>query len=154
VEMLIRWRTLLIALIVATVYAAPGTTASQAGTRQAPRSAPPGGVGFGIYPDGETGGIMSRTTVDPELALRRIQALQADRPFAVPPYPAGPEEAPPRLNAEIRRYTEAGLLVALTLRYRPPEGREGDTEGFAAYVRGVVGRYGVNAAVFRYVVGN
>src|SRR5205823_5641549 len=154
VEMLIRWRTILVALIVATVYVAPGPTASLAGTRQAARSVPAGGLVFGIYPGGDAGELESPAPVDPELALQRIKALQGDRPFTVHLYTAWRDDDPSRLDAEIRRYTQAGLLVALTLRYLPPEGREGDAEGFAAYVRGVVGRYGVNAAVFRYVVGN
>ena len=56
--------------------------------------------------------------------------------------------------AEARRYTDAGYLVELQLRYQPSEEQEGDMAAWTAYVREVVDRFGPNPGVVALQVAN
>src|SRR5205814_3586960 len=52
------------------------------------------------------------------------------------------------------RYTSAGYLVELQLRYHPTQDEEGDIAAWTAFVRGVVDRFGPNRRVVGIQVTN
>ena len=54
----------------------------------------------------------------------------------------------------VRRYALAGLRSEIQVRYHPPEGREGDIEGFEQFVRTAVRRLGRRRAVAGFSITN
>jgi len=53
-----------------------------------------------------------------------------------------------------KRYTDAGYLVELQVRYHPAAGQEGNVAGFVGFVREVVDRFGPNPRVVGLQVTN
>lgn len=100
---------------------------------------------FGVYPGNEFSfgkyvGLGGNNRVDRygELALDRIVALAAGRPFDVHLYAEWRRGVPVELDAAIDRVVARGLDVNLALKYVPPAGRDGDIAGFARWVADVV----------------
>ena len=59
-----------------------------------------------------------------------------------------------RFLALAKRYTDAGHLVELQVRYHPASGQEGNVAGFVAFVRQIVDRFGANPRVVGLQVTN
>ena len=100
---------------------------------------------FGVYPGnqftfGKYAGLTGTNAVEPvgELALDRMVELAGGKPFDVHLYADWRVGAGPDLDEAIRRIDARGLRVNLALKYVPPDGRDGDIVGFAAWVAGVV----------------
>ena len=118
---------------------------------------------FGITPGVQTGQLGTgpqppRTPEDPE---KQLAALNALRPPGVPFvlrlhrfFWSEGEEGVQRFLALADRYTRAGFLVELQLRYHPNEQQEGDIAAWTAHVRDVVRRFGPNRRVIGIQVTN
>ena len=133
--------------------------ATQAGPAAQRASAKPGGgtsghVLFSVYPGGGNGEVGAVAPPPPDAVLARINDLRGSRPFNVHLYTAWSWYDPSALDADIARYTGAGFSVTLTVKYSPPAGHDGDVSGYAAFVRQVVDRYGGNARLDGFVIGN
>jgi hypothetical protein len=122
-------------------------------SRMAPTTqAPP--LRFGIYPGGTAGSVDPKAAPRPEDPAKRLAALEGLRgasPFVVRLYSgwtgdAQADDVSGWLDDEIREYTAAGFQVELAVRYKPadPDPAASPT-AFAAYVRGIVRRYGDDA---------
>jgi hypothetical protein len=118
---------------------------------------------FGITPGIQTGqlGTGAATPRTPEDPDRHLAELAKLRP------PGGPfvlrlhrffwsdgEPAVQSFLALADRYTRAGYLVELQLRYHPSAGQEGDIAAWTAHVRDVVRRFGSNRRVVAIQVTN
>lgn len=116
---------------------------------------------FGINPAGEAGALGPMVEPVPDVAGKTLAALRELRP------PGAPFVV--RLNRFFwslgtkgvrtferlaRRYTRAGFLVELQLRYHPNAGQEGDIGRWAGFVRRVVHRFGRNPKVVAVQVTN
>ncbi|HEX8065875.1 MAG TPA: hypothetical protein VF520_05055 [Thermoleophilaceae bacterium] len=118
---------------------------------------------FGVTPGVQTGQLGSgpappRTPEDP---ARQLEALAALRPGGGPFvlrlhrfFWSDGEEGVRRFLELADRYTRAGYLVELQLRYHPDERQEGDLAAWRAYVRDVVARFGRNPRVVAVQVTN
>ena len=129
-------RRLLVVLVALTL----GLPAAQA----APKQREPA-MRFGVYPGNEFtfGKYVGQTGTNPihrysDLALDRMVELASGRPFDVHLYADWRGGVRPDLEDAIVRIHARGLRVNLALKYVPPEGRDGDIAGFAAWVAGVV----------------
>ena len=105
----------------------------------------PPSLRFGVYPGNEFtfGKYVGLTGTNPndrygDLALQRMVELANGRPFDVHLYAEWRKGVPADLDAAMDRIDAAGLRINLALKYVPPDGRDGDTAGFAAWVRDVV----------------
>jgi hypothetical protein len=154
-------RRTLVALLLSLMAAAPAHAAddypvcsgetSAAGVPQKPGAA----LRVGITPRVEAGQFVTGSAdAKPEDPAKSLGALARLRP------PGGPfvlrlnrffwsdgEPAFQKFLAEARRYTDAGYLVELQVRYRPPSGKEGDMAAWTKHVREVVDRFGANPGV-------
>jgi hypothetical protein len=116
---------------------------------------------FGITPAGEAGALgpaVPAVPDDPPRTLAALARLRAPKaPFVLRLnrlFWSDGEAGIARFLALARRYTDAGHLVELQVRYHPAAGHEGDVAGFTAFVREVVDRFGANARVVGLQVTN
>jgi hypothetical protein len=118
---------------------------------------------FGIYPGGPVGSVNPKAPPRPEDPAKRLAALQAlagSNPFVVRLYSAwtgdaSADEVGGWLDAQIAGYTAAGLQVELVVRYKPLDADPGAAPAaFAAYVQGIVRRYGSDPRFVSLQVGN
>ena len=125
------------------------------------RPGPP--LRFGITPGVQTGqlGTGPQPPRTPEEPARQLDALRALVPPGVPFvlrlhrfFWSGGEEEVRRFLELADRYTSAGYLVELQLRYHPDEQQEGDIAAWTAHVRDVVRRFGPNPRVVAIQVTN
>jgi hypothetical protein len=152
----------LVAVTIAAAVAPSGAAAAgecPATAATASRSAPP--LRLGVNPAGEAGALGPAVPAVPErprktlAALRRLQppglplALRLNRFF----WSGGPALVR-HFERLTRRYTRAGYLVELQLRYHPPAGHDGDVAGFVRWVRRQVRRFGANPRVTSVQVTN
>src|SRR5262245_6298312 len=115
---------------------------------------PPGGPVFGVYPGGGTGEAPDVPSPDPRAVMTRLGELSGGRPLVVHLYTAWSWYDPTYLDAEIARFGGAGYGVALSVKYAPPAGHEGDVAGYEAFVRALVRRHAVQPGVVSFVIGN
>ena len=59
-----------------------------------------------------------------------------------------------RFAAEVDRYARAGLLSEIQVRYQPPEGRAGDIDAWAGFVRAAVRQLGRRPSVVGFSITN
>jgi hypothetical protein len=118
---------------------------------------------FGITPGVQTGQLGTgpqppRTPEDPAKQLNALQRLvPPGRPFVLRLHRFFWSEGEPgvqRFLALADRYTRAGYLVELQLRYHPDSSQEGDIAAWTAHVRDVVRRFGSNRRVVAIQVTN
>src|SRR5919202_5607491 len=118
---------------------------------------------FGITPGVQTGqlGTGPQPPRTPEDPVRQLDALRALKPPGVPFvlrlhrfFWSDGEPGVERFLELAKRYTGAGYLVELQLRYHPNEQQEGDIAGWTAFVRDVVRRFGSNRRVVAIQVTN
>jgi hypothetical protein len=116
---------------------------------------------FGINPAGEAGAFGPRVEPvpdDPDRTLAALARLRPpDRPFVVRLnrfFWSDGEAGVQRFLALTRRYTSAGYLVELQLRYHPRPDQEGKVDEFVAWVRDVVRRFGAEPGVVAVQVTN
>jgi hypothetical protein len=157
-----------LALALAVLAAAPAAHAqsdqcfgetSADGVEQKPGPA----MRFGITPGVQTGqlGTGPQPPRTPEEPDKQLAALQALRPPGVPfvlrlhRFFWSDREAGVQHFLELAdRYTRAGYLVELQLRYHPDAQQEGDIDAWTAHVRDVVRRFGPNRRVVAIQVTN
>jgi hypothetical protein len=118
---------------------------------------------FGITPGIQTGQLGTgpatpRTPEDPARHLAALGKLRAPAgPFVLRLHRFFWSEGEPevqRFLALADRYTRAGYLVELQLRYHPNAQQEGDIAAWTAHVRDVVRRFGSNPRVVAIQVTN
>ena len=109
---------------------------------------------FSVYPNGGNGEIGNAGTPDSDALIQSIQTLRGGKRFNVHLFTAWSWHNDAWLDAEMKRFTSAGFLVTLTVKYSPPAGREGDITGYTEFVRSIAQRYGTNPNLYRLVVGN
>jgi hypothetical protein len=127
----------------------------------AQRPGPP--LRFGISPNVQTGQFVTgpvapRTPEDP---ARQIAALRALAPAGTPLvlrltrlFWSDGQAGIDRYLELAARYTRAGFLVELQLRYHPDASHDGDVAAWTAYVRHVVDSFGPNRRVVGIQVTN
>ncbi|HEV8637004.1 MAG TPA: hypothetical protein VG370_22520 [Chloroflexota bacterium] len=109
---------------------------------------------FGVYPGGVTGETPHNYAQPrPEAVVGRLKELAGDRRLVVHLYTGWMWDGD-WIDAEVKRYADAGFQVVVTVRYAPPADREGDVAGYEAYVRSLVRRLGANPAVMSFCIGN
>src|SRR3954469_17057321 len=119
-------------------------------------------VRMGLTPAGEAGALGPKVPVVPVDQQRTYAALAELRPPGDAPFVlrlnrlfwSDGEAGLQRFAAAVRGYTDRGLLVELQVRYHPPAGHDGDVDGFVAYVREVVRRFGADPRVVGLQVTN
>src|SRR4051812_24835360 len=120
-------------------------------------------VRFGITPGVQTGQLVTgpqppRTPEDPTRQLAALRALAPPpRPFVLRLHRffwSDGNRGVQRFLALARRYTRAGFLVELQLRYHPNARQEGNIAAWTRFVRGVVDRFGPNRRVVAIQVTN
>ena len=118
-------------------------------------------VRFGITPAGEAGALGPAVPFVPDDPPRTLAALARLRPPKAPFvlrlnrfFWSDGEAGIARFLALAKRYTDAGYLVELQVRYHPAAGQEGNVAGFIAFVREVVDRFGSNPRVVGLQVTN
>jgi hypothetical protein len=118
-------------------------------------------VRFGITPAGEAGALGPAVPFVPDDPPRTLAALARLRPPKAPFvlrlnrfFWSDGEAGIARFVALAKRYTDAGYLVELQVRYHPAAGQEGNVAGFIAFVREVVDRFGPNPRVVGLQVTN
>src|SRR3954452_15295255 len=119
-------------------------------------------VRMGITPAGEAGALGPKVPVVPIDQGRTYAALDQLRPPGDAPFVlrlnrlfwSDGEAGLARFAAAVAGYTSRGYLVELQVRYHPPAGHDGDVDGFLAYVREVVRRFGPNPRVVGLQVTN
>jgi hypothetical protein len=123
--------------------------------------APGPSIRFGITPAGEAGALGPAVPVVPDDPPRTLGALMRLHPPQAPfvlrlnrLFWADGEAGIARFLSLARRYTDAGYLVELQVRYHPAAGQEGNVAGFVAFVREVVDRFGPNPRVVGLQVTN
>jgi hypothetical protein len=119
---------------------------------------------FGITPGAQTGQLGSgpqppRVPEDPAKQVSSLHNLRPDRtiPFVLRLHRffwSDGEAGVKRFLALAKRYTGAGFLVELQLRYHPAKQQEGDIKAWTAFVREVVDRFGSNKRVVAIQVTN
>jgi hypothetical protein len=144
-------------VVLAVALAAPARAqdlclgALEADAVEARAGAPP--LRFGINPAGEAGAIGPRVAPvpdRPDQTLAALRRLRGPGPFYVRLNRFFWSEGSAgirRFLALTRRYTRAGYLVELQLRYHPRPEQEGDVDSWVRFVRRVVRRFGPNPAV-------
>src|SRR3954454_9835329 len=119
-------------------------------------------VRMGITPAGEAGALGPKGPVVPIDQQRTYAALAQLRPPGDAPFVlrlnrlfwSDGEAGLQRFAALVAGYTSHGYLVELQVRYHPPAGHDGDVDGFVAYVREVVRRFGADPRVVGLQVTN
>lgn len=136
-----------LAASVLVLAAAPGAAAQGSGdlcldADPPPVTAPAGPLRFGITPQlaGSAGAAqqdavpLDEAQVDARLAELRVRGrdlvVRLNRMFW-----SDEDAGIAKYAALVDRYAAAGLKVELQVRYHPPEGRDGDIDGWVAYVR-------------------
>ncbi|MEA2216727.1 MAG: hypothetical protein QOK19_2288, partial [Solirubrobacteraceae bacterium] len=119
---------------------------------------------FGITPGAQTGQLGSgpqppRIPEDPAKQLEALRKLRPDKtiPFVLRLHRffwSDGEAGVQRFEELATRYTKAGFLVELQLRYHPSPAQEGDIQAWTAFVRSVVDRFGPNRRVVAIQVTN
>lgn len=116
---------------------------------------------FGITPAGEAGALGPAVPAVPDDPPRTLAALARLRPASTPFvlrlnrfFWSDGEAGVQRFLALAHRYTDAGHLVELQVRYHPAPAQVGDVAGFVAFVREVVDRFGSNPGVVGLQVTN
>jgi hypothetical protein len=120
---------------------------------------------FGITPGVQTGQLGTgpqppRTPEDPAKQLEALHRLVPDparRPFVLRLHRFFWSDGEPGVQRFLEladRYTRAGYLVELQLRYHPNAEQEGDIAAWTAFVRSVVDRFGSNRRVVAIQVTN
>lgn len=109
---------------------------------------------FSVYPGGGNGEVGAVAPPSMDQVLASLTTLRAGRPLNVHLYTAWSWYDPIALDADISRYSAAGLSITLTIKYSPPAGHDGDVSGYAAFVQQVVDRYRSNTALSSLVIGN
>jgi hypothetical protein len=119
---------------------------------------------FGITPGAQTGqlGTGPQPPRTPEDPAKQVSALHKLRPDGTIPFVlrlhrffwSDGEPGVKRFLALANRYTAAGFLVELQLRYHPTPQQEGDIPAWTAFVRQVVDRFGANPRVVAIQVTN
>jgi len=116
---------------------------------------------FGLTPAGEAGALGPAVPAVPDDPPRTLAALAQLRPPKVPLvlrlnrfFWSDGEAGIQRFLALAKRYTDAGHLVELQVRYHPAAGQEGNIGGFVAFVREVVDRFGPNPGVIGLQITN
>lgn len=133
-------RRLVASVLLVALVAAPGGIEHAATATPAPD--PP--LRFGVYPGntftiGKYAGLAGTNAHDylGTLALDRMVELANGRPFDVHLY-ADWRGGAGGLAGAVDRILARGLRANVALKYVPPDGRDGDIAGFAAWVAGVV----------------
>ncbi|MGI8609361.1 MAG: hypothetical protein ACR2MY_09070 [Candidatus Dormibacteria bacterium] len=108
----------------------------------------PGPIRFGTNPRVQAGQVgpvpATAVPVDPARQLGALATLSGGGPFVLRlnrvfwPAPAGQQEL---LDQDVRRYSDAGYLIELQLRYHPASPATPDPAAFAAWAAGMVHRY-------------
>src|SRR3954469_21641511 len=119
-------------------------------------------VRMGITPAGEAGALGPKVPVVPIDQQRTYAALAELRPPGDAPFVlrlnrlfwSDGEAGLQRFAQAVAGYTSRGYLVELQVRYHPPAGHDGDVEGFPAYVREGVRRFGPDPRVVGLQVTN
>src|SRR6185503_1824436 len=119
-------------------------------------------VRMGMTPAGEAGALGPKVPVTPIDAGKTFAALAQVRPPGDAPFVlrlnrlfwSDGEAGLARFERAVAGYTSRGYLVELQVRYHPPAGHDGDIDGFVAYVREVVRRFGPNPRVVGLQVTN
>jgi len=116
---------------------------------------------FGITPAGEAGALGPAVPVVPDDPPRTLAALDRLRAPKAPLvlrlnrfFWSDGDPGIARFLALAKRYTDAGYLVELQVRYHPAAGQEGNVAGFVGFVREVVDRFGPNPRVVGLQVTN
>lgn len=106
---------------------------------------PGGGLRFGVYPGntftfGKYAGLAGSNAAGPydEIALDRMVELANGRPFDVHLYAEWRRGVDAVLEDAMQRIDARGLRLNVALKYVPPPGQDGDIDGFAQWVAGVV----------------
>src|SRR5690349_15078020 len=161
-------RRALLTLALAALAAAPAADAQSGGcigqtSADAVPQKPGPPMRFGITPGVQTGqlGTGPQPPRTPEDPAQQLDALHKLRPPGVPFvlrlhrfFWSDGEPGVQRFLALTDRYTRAGYLVELQLRYHPNAGQEGDIAAWTAFVRDVVRRFGSNRRVVAIQVTN
>jgi hypothetical protein len=123
--------------------------------------APGARLRFGLTPAGEAGALGPAVPAVPDDPPRTLAALARLHPPGAPFvlrlnrfFWADGEAGVARFLALAKRYTDAGHLVELQVRYHPASGQEGNVAGFVAFVRQIVDRFGANPRVVGLQVTN
>src|SRR3954454_1269156 len=119
-------------------------------------------VRMGLTPAGEAGALGPKVPVKPIDQQHTYAALSELRPPGDAPFVlrlnrlfwSDGQEGLRRFEQAVAGYTARGYLVELQVRYHPPDGHDGDVDGFLAYVREVVRRFGPNPRVVGLQVTN
>ena len=120
-------------------------------------------IRFGITPGAQTGQLGTgpvppRTPEDPAKQLAALAKLRPKNgPFVVRLHRffwSDGEKGVKRFLALAQRYTAAGYLAELQLRYHPTPAQEGDIPAWRRFVRSVVDRFGPNRRVVAIQVTN
>jgi hypothetical protein len=120
-------------------------------------------IRFGITPGAQTGQLGTgpvppRTPEDPAKQLAALAKLRPKNgPFVVRLHRffwSDGEKGVKRFLALAKRYTAAGYLAELQLRYHPTPAQEGDLPAWRRFVRSVVDRFGPNRRVIAIQVTN
>ena len=119
-------------------------------------------VRMGLTPAGEAGALGPKVPVTPIDMPRTFAALAQLRPPGDAPFVlrlnrlfwSDGEAGLARFEAAVRDYTAHGYLVEVQVRYHPPDGHDGDVDGFVSFVREVVRRFGQNPRVVGLQVTN
>jgi hypothetical protein len=139
----------------------PGCFGETSAASVAVKPGPP--LRFGITPGVQTGqlGTGPQPPRTPEDPARQLEALRRLVPAGVPFvlrlhrfFWSDGEAGVQRFLALADRYTRAGYLVELQLRYHPTPAQEGDIAAWTAFVRSVVDRFGGNRRVVAVQVTN
>jgi hypothetical protein len=119
---------------------------------------------FGITPGAQTGqlGAGAQPPRVPEDPAKQLSSLAKLRPNTSIPFVlrlhrffwSDGEQGVKHFLELAKRYTAAGFLVELQLRYHPSKQQEGDIKAWTAFVREVVDRFGPNRRVVAIQVTN
>jgi hypothetical protein len=135
---------------------APRTSADGVPVRPGPA------LRMGLTPAGEAGALGPAVPVTPISQEKTYAALAQLRPPGDAPFVlrlnrlfwSDGEAGLRRFDAAVAGYTAHGYDVELQVRYHPPAGHDGDVDGFVAFVRAVVRRFGPNPRVVGLQVTN
>src|SRR3954452_6477967 len=116
---------------------------------------------LGIHPAGEGGALGPQVPAAPEVPAKTLAALRSLQPRGLPLslrlnrfFWSDGDAAVQHFTTLVNRYTRAGFLVELQLRYHPTAAQEGDVAGSARWVRAMVRRFGANPRVTAVQVTN
>ena len=155
---------LLFALVAFVLLTPPALAQDEDGSCLTADPPPPGGVQplrFGITP--RLAGSAGATQEEPvaEDLTKNVEALRALRPKRRQLvlrlnrlFWSDGTRGVKRMGRLVRRYALAGFRSEIQVRYHPPEGHEGDIEGFERFVEKAVRRLGRRPAVVGFSITN